>query len=209
MLFFKRKKIKEIEDKINILNENIERNRQSIDMLQKYMIDMNKNNQEIIIDIKNLIEKSEKQRNKDNELLIKKQEKICEVITNGMTEQIKDVLKNISSNYSDSKNNICSIKKELTEISNFNISNFNNVINEINNFSKINSNNFINVKKQVSDIEKKLKEEFEKNDTMHINVKSSIDRINYISQKSKNSINDIENEVRMLLLNSVMDKMPE
>ncbi len=77
MLFFKRKKIKEIEDKINILNENIERNRQSIDMLQKYMIDMNKNNQEIIIDIKNLIEKSEKQRNKDNELLIKKQEKIC------------------------------------------------------------------------------------------------------------------------------------
>ena len=209
MLFFKRKKIKEIEDKINILNENIERNRQSIDMLQKYMIDMNKNNQEIIIDIKNLIEKSEKQRNKDNELLIKKQEKICEVITNGMTEQIKDVLKNISSNYSDSKNNICSIKKELTEISNFNISNFNNVINEINNFSKINSNNFINVKKQVSDIEKKLKEEFEKNDTMHINVKSSIDKINYISQKSKNSINDIENEVRMLLLNSVMDKMPE
>ncbi len=124
-------------------------------------------------------------------------------------EQIKDVLKNISSNYSDSKNNICSIKKELTEISNFNISNFNNVINEINNFSKINSNNFINVKKQVSDIEKKLKEEFEKNDTMHINVKSSIDKINYISQKSKNSINDIENEVRMLLLNSVMDKMPE
>lgn len=209
MLFFKRKKIKEIEDKINILNENIEKNKQSIDMLQKYMIDMNKNNQEMIIDIKNLIDKSEKQRNEDNELLIKKQEKICEVITNGMTEQIKDVLKNISSNYSDSKNNICSIKKELIEISNYNISNFNNVINEINNFSKTNSNNFINVKKQVADIEKILKEEFEKNDTMHINAKSSIDKINYISQKSKNSINDIENEVRMLLLNSVMDKIPE
>lgn len=213
MLFFKRKRLKEIEEKITTLNNNVEKNRECIEILQKVMIDINEKNSQLILNmnnsIQNFIEKVDKGVTENNELITKVQEKVIESVSNSAMNTEKSINKNVDSNHSDSINQIELINNSMKNIGNLQKSLFDNISIQINNSSESSQNNIIELIKQVDDISKVLKEQYEKNKNVHIDIKSTVDKISSCNENNTSLINQIENEIRILLLNDVMNEISD